>query len=342
MIDYVKLNLKAGNGGNGAVSFQRLRTRSFGRPDGGDGGDGGDLYLQVVKDLTTLLPYRYKKNFEAEEGIRGGKNKKKGKRGDDLFLPVPPGTKITDEKDQEYADLTKIGEKVMIVKGGKHGRGNAHIKHSDFVGKEENLAKEKGMEHLQFKDKWHWYEKGEETKELTLTLELKLLADVGLIGLPNAGKSTLLSKLTSAHPKIAAYPFTTLEPNLGVMHHKGKEVVVADIPGLIEGASTGKGLGGQFLRHVERTKILVHLVSAEEDDPIKTLNVINNELKQYSKLLVDKPQVVLLSKIDIVDLEEFKHKVNQFRNKSIKTLQISSVSGDGLEELKDKIIEKLS
>ena len=224
----------------------------------------------------------------------------------------------------------------MIVKGGKHGRGNAHIKHSDFVGKE------KETDHQQFKDKWHWYEKGEETKEITVTLELKLLADVGLIGLPNAGKSTLLAKLTSAHPKIAAYPFTTLEPNLGVMVYKGKETVVADIPGLIEGASTGKGLGGQFLRHVERTKILVHLVSAEVEDPIKTLKTINNELKQYSKLLVDKPQVVLLSKIDIVDLDEFNNKVSRFKKGKIKTLQISSISGDGIDELKDKIIEKLS
>lgn len=341
MIDYVKINLKSGKGGNGAVSFQRLRTRSYGRPDGGDGGDGGDLYLQVVKDLTTLLPYRYKKNFEAEEGIRGGKNKKNGRRGEDLFLPVPPGTKITDDMGQEFADLTKIGEKVMIVKGGKHGRGNAHIKHSDFIGTGENLAKEKGTGYLQFKDKWHWYEKGEETKEITVTLELKLLADIGLIGLPNAGKSTLLSKLTAATPKIASYAFTTLEPNLGVMRHKGKEVIVADIPGLIEGASRGRGLGDQFLRHVERTKILLHLISIESGDPIADMKTIDKELKVYSKLLTNKPQVYLLTKIDVVDLEDFKEKIAQFKKKKIKVLPISAVSEDGLEELRNEIIEKL-
>src|SRR3989344_1121514 len=231
MVDYVKLKLKAGRGGNGAVSFSHLRGQPYGPPDGGDGGDGGDVYLVVTKDLTTLLPYRYKKHFEAEDGTRGGKNQKTGKHGGSLLLEIPPGTRVTDEEERLIADLTRVGEKVLIAKGGSGGRGNMHIKRSDFGPK-------------MSKDDWHWFEKGEGGGELTITLELKLLADVGLIGLPNAGKSTLLSKLTAAHPKIAAYPFTTIEPNLGVMHHKGKELVIADIPGLIEGASHGKGLGG--------------------------------------------------------------------------------------------------
>jgi len=331
MIDYVKLHLKAGNGGNGAVSFQRLPRKPKGPPDGGDGGDGGDVYLVASRDLTTLLPYRYKKNFKAEEGTAGGNNHKKGKRGEDLLLEVPAGTKVTDEADNLIADITKADERIMVVKGGKGGRGNAHVKRSEYD-KETSL----------FKDIWHWFERGEETTEITLTLELKLLADVGLIGLPNAGKSTLLSKLTAAHPKIAAYAFTTLEPNLGVMHHKGKELVVADIPGLIEGASKGKGLGVQFLRHVERTKILVHLVSSESADPIKDVETISNELGAYSKKLLDKPQIYLLTKIDTVDLEVFKNKVNQLKKKRIKTTQISAISGDGIDELRDELIEKLS
>jgi len=333
MVDYVKLNLKAGDGGDGAVSFQRLRGRPYGPPDGGDGGDGGSVYLIVNKDLRTLLPYRYKKNFKAEDGTRGGKNHRTGKRGEDFYLKVPPGTKVTDSTGQPVADLTKIGEKVMVVKGGHGGRGNMHIKRSDMRAKTLDIGNAK--------DAWHWFEKGEKGQEIQLTLELKLLADVGLIGLPNAGKSTLLSKLTAATPKIASYAFTTLEPNLGVMHHKGKEVVIADLPGLIEGASKGKGLGDLFLRHVERTKILFHLVSIESGDPISDLKTIDSELKKYSEKLINKPQVYLLTKIDIVDLEEYKNKLSLFKKKKVKIFPISSITSDGLEELKDEIIEKV-
>lgn len=332
MIDYVKILVNAGRGGDGAISFQTLRNKPYGPPAGGDGGDGGNVYLRVSKDLTTLVPYRYKKNFQAENGLRGGKNHKKGKSGEDLFLPVPAGTKVMGSDEKPFADLTKQNEKVMVVAGGKGGRGNMHIKRSDF--------RKKTTGHLDTKEAWSWFEPGEESQQVELILELKLLADVGFIGLPNAGKSTLLSKLTSAHPQIAAYPFTTLEPNLGVMKHKGKEVVIADIPGLIEGASKGKGLGDLFLRHVERTKILVHLLSCESGDPIEDLQTVNKELKEYSKDLADKSQIYLLTKIDIVDLEGFKNKVRQFKKKRIKVLPISSFSGDGLEELKDEIISK--
>ncbi|MEX0621931.1 MAG: GTPase ObgE [Candidatus Woykebacteria bacterium] len=336
MVDYVRLKLKAGKGGDGAASFQRLPKRPMGPPDGGDGGDGGSVYLVVAKDLTTLLPFRYKKDFQAQDGTRGGKNQKKGKHGGDLLLKIPPGTKVTDQKGNQIFDLTKDGEKVMVVKGGKGGRGNMHIKRSDFGPK-------------MSKEDWRWFEKGEDGQEIAITLELKLLADVGLIGLPNAGKSTLLSVLTAAHPKIGPYPFTTTEPNLGVMKHKGIEIVVADIPGLIEGASRGKGLGDQFLRHVERTQVLVHLVSADSDDPIADIKTVDNELKEYSKNLtaakqdlLDKPQIYILSKIDVVDLEEFKNKIGQIKKKRVKILPISSVSGDGLEELKDAIITQTS
>ena len=354
MVDYVKIKLKAGKGGAGAVSFQTARARPKGPPDGGDGGDGGDIYLIANKDLTTLLPYRFKKDFKARDGQHGGKNRKTGSRGEPLYLEVPAGTKVTDAEGRLIADLVKVGEPVMVAKGGKGGRGNGHIKRSEF--RDRSLRNQieshslsttpacrqagRGLQNSEFKDMWSWHEEGEECQEVTLTLELKLLADVGLIGLPNAGKSTLLSKLTAAHPKIADYPFTTLEPNLGVMNHKGRELVLADIPGLIEGSSKGRGLGDLFLRHVERTKVLVHLVSVESQNPLGNLETINKELKSHSEELVDKPQVILLTKIDIVDEKELKNKIAQFKKNRIKVIPISSMSGEGLEELKDELIKR--
>jgi GTP-binding protein len=334
MIDYVRLKVKAGNGGSGAVSFAKQKRRSLGPPDGGDGGDGGDGYLFVDKNLTTLLPYRYKKDFKATDGARGAENHKRGQGGSNLFLPVPAGTRVTDSNGNLFADLTSSAEKVMVAKGGKGGRGNAHIKKSDLRSK----IAEGGQSE---RDVWQWHESGEEVREIGLTLELKLLADVGLIGLPNAGKSTLLSKLTSATPKIAAYPFTTLEPNLGVFRHKGKELVLADIPGLIEGASEGKGLGDQFLRHVERTRLLVHLIPVDEANPLLKMSAINNELKSYSEDLADKPQIIILTKIDLLSEDDLKNKVSQFKKKNIKILPISAMSSNGLEELKDKLIRRI-
>jgi len=333
MVDYVKIKIKAGKGGSGAVSFAKQMRRSLGPPDGGDGGAGGNVYLEVGKDLTTLIPYRFKKNFQAEDGGRGAENHKKGAAGEPLVLLVPAGTKVTGTQGRLIVDLTKIGEKIMIAKGGKGGRGNAHVKKADFRIHNSKLF-------IQDSDVWRWHEEGEEGQEAELTLELKLLADVGLIGLPNAGKSTLLSRLTLAKPKIAAYPFTTIEPNLGVMDQKGKELVLADIPGLIEGASKGKGLGDQFLRHVERTRVLVHLVSVEQEDPVAAFLVVNKELKEHSKELINKPQVVCLTKIDMVDNKELKNKVSQYKNKRIKVIPISAIHGTGLEELKDKLISK--
>lgn len=347
MVDYVKINVKAGKGGNGAVSFQTSRYRKKGPPDGGDGGDGGNVYLEVSKDISTLLPYRYKKNFKAGDGKNGGKNHRKGAKGRDIFLPVPAGCKVTDEKGVLIADLTRVGEKVLIAKGGRGGRGNSHIKRSDFrIQNSESKIKENKIHSSGSKprviasDMWQWFEEGEEGQEIYLTLELKLLADVGLIGLPNAGKSTLLSKLTAATPEIGSYPFTTIVPNLGVLNYKGKELVIADVPGLIEGASKGKGLGDLFLRHVERTKILVHLVSAESENPKDNIDTINYELAAYSRNLIDIPQIYVLSKIDVINGKELKNKISQLEKNGIKVIPISSVTGEGLDRLKDAIISK--
>src|SRR3989344_9367232 len=353
MIDYVKIKVKAGKGGRGHVSFRRLKGKPYGPPEGGDGGDGGDVFIKASGSLSTLIPYRFKKDFKSSDGASGGKSQSKGAKGADLILEVPCGTLVKDEDEREISDLVRLGEKVLIAKGGGGGKGNAHVKMSDVTLRhaqgdaEQSRSIRSKMSDVGQKSYVKDYsylkkaEEGKEGEEASLTLELKLLADVGLVGLPNAGKSTLLSKLTAAHPKIASYPFTTIEPNLGVMHHKGKELVMADIPGLIEGASKGRGLGDQFLRHVERTKVLAHLVSVESTDPVADLKTVDRELKQYSEQLRRKPQIYILTKIDIVDLEDFKNKVSQFKKKKIKEMPISSVTGDGLDELKDAIISTL-
>lgn len=329
MVDHVEIKVKAGDGGNGHVSFRRLKGKSYGPPEGGDGGDGGNVVIKATLDQSTLLSFRYKKDFTAPEGQVGGKSLKKGAMGEDLILEVPPGTVIEDESESVIADLTKQNQTEVVALGGKGGRGNAHVKRSDAEG-DTRVLKEL-LKNVQ---------KGEKGEKIRLTLELKLLADVGLIGLPSSGKSTLISKLTSAKPKISHYHFTTLEPNLGVMYHRGKETVLADIPGLIEGASKGKGLGDQFLRHVERTKVLVHLVSAESLDGLKDLSTINSELKEYSKKLETKLQVVVLSKIDTQTDQDSKNKIDQFTKKNIKVLPISSITGEGLDILRDKILQE--
>ena len=333
MIDYVKIKVKAGKGGRGHVSFRRLKGKPYGPPEGGDGGDGGDVFLKATENLSTLIPFRFKKDFEASNGGSGGKSQSRGAKGADLILEVPCGTLVRDEENREIADIVKEGEKVLIAKGGRGGKGNAHIKRSE-------IKADKYKNKLGYWDALRKAEDGEEGEEVVLTLELKLLADVGLVGLPNAGKSTLLSKITAAHPKIASYPFTTIEPNLGVMHHKNKEIVIADIPGLIEGASKGKGLGDQFLRHVERTKLIAHLVSCESKDPTADIEVINDELKEYSENLLNKPQVYLLTKMDTITDRELKNKIDQIKKKGIKVIPISSVTGEGVEKLKDGLIRQ--
>ncbi|HEY4694651.1 MAG TPA: GTPase ObgE [Candidatus Nanoarchaeia archaeon] len=329
MVDFVRIRVKAGDGGDGHISFRTQKGKPYGVADGGDGGDGGDVYIVASKDLNTLAPYRYKKDFEASYGGNGGRNNRTGARAEDLFLEVPLGTLIKDPQGQVIFDVVRLKDRVLIAKGGRGGRGNAHLKH---VVKERKEKGEKGLIKV--------FEKGAPAEASDLILELKILADVGLIGLPNAGKSTLLSKLTAAHPKIADYPFTTLEPNLGVMSFKGKEIVLADIPGLIEGASHGKGLGGEFLRHVERTRLLVHLVSLESQTPLEDCQIVNKELTDYNEKLGDLKQVVCLTKTDLVGESRVKEVEAVFKKNKIKVLTISSYTGAGLEAIKKAIIKE--
>lgn len=329
MVDYVNITVKAGNGGNGHVSFKISRGKPFGEADGGDGGRGGDIIIVPSKDLNTLAPYRFKKNFEANPGGNGGRNHRTGAEAEDLLLKVPLGTLVKDKKGKLIYDLTKLEDRVLVAEGGKAGRGNAHLRH---VIAERKRQGERGLIRV--------FEPGTLGEEIELTLELKILADVGLIGLPNAGKSTVLSKLTAAHPRIANYPFTTLEPNLGVMHFKGREVVIADIPGLIEGASSGKGLGDQFLRHIERTRALVHLVAVDSPSPLKDYGVINKELFSYSEKLKEIPQLVCLNKIDLSVEKKVKEIEAEFRKNKVKVFKISALAELGLEELKKEISKR--
>lgn len=329
MVDYVKIRVSAGKGGDGHVSFRVQKGKPWGVADGGDGGDGGDTYLIASADLSTLSPYRFKKDFQADNGEVGGRNNRTGAAGDDLLLEVPVGTLVKNLSEEVIFDITKPEEKVLLVKGGKSGRGNAHLKHLIQKKREEG---QKGIIRV--------FEKGEEGESIEVILELKLLADTGLVGFPNAGKSTLISKLTAARPKIADYPFTTLEPNLGVLTLGRKEIVIADIPGLIEGASQGRGLGKDFLRHLERNRLLLHLISLESSSALEDYQIINNELSSYSVRLKEIPQIVLLTKSDLVEAEKVKNIETVFKKKKIKTLTISAVGGLGLEELKKELAKR--
>jgi len=329
MIDYAKIRVKAGDGGDGRVSFRREKFVPKGGPDGGDGGDGGSVFLEVDKDLNTLRPFQYKKRFEARRGGQGGGAKKHGKDGEDIVLKVARGTIVDTGKNK--IDLTKPGQRACVTRGGKGGRGNWYFRSPS------NTTPKTA-------------EKGGRGEELELELELKLLADVGLIGLPNAGKSTLLSVLTKARPKIADYPFTTLEPNLGVMEWQGKSWVMADIPGLIEGASKGKGLGLEFLRHVERCRLLVHMLDGakildeEKAKPgmlLEDYMAIRQELKQYSKELIKKPELIVLNKIDLLSEAEVKSVMASLRKTKKKVIAISAATRENLEELKKEAGRKV-
>ncbi len=329
MIDYAKIHIKAGDGGDGHVSFMRQKGKPFGVAEGGDGGDGADVFIVPSKDLNTLAPYRFKKDFEGDKGENGGRNNKTGAKAEDLLLEVPLGTLIKDEKGNLIYDITSLSDKVLLAKGGEGGRGNIHLRH---VIKERQEQGERGLIKV--------FEKGSEGEAISLTLELKVLADVGLIGFPNAGKSTLISKLTAATPKIADYPFTTLEPNLGVLHLKKKEIVIADIPGLIEGASEGRGLGDQFLRHIERTRLLLHLISLESQNALQDYQIINQELANYGTQLKEIKQIVCLTKLDLVTPEKIIEIEKLFKKKKVKTFVISAVAGVGLEELKKELFKR--
>lgn len=317
-VDKTTIDIKGGDGGNGVISFRHEKFVDKGGPDGGDGGNGGDVVLVGSRNQNTLARFRYLKELVAESGKAGAKQKKHGRSGKDLKVLVPIGTVVTNEEGQVLADITKDEEAVIIAKGGKGGFGNAH-----FISSRRQAPKVA--------------EKGEPGEEFVATLELKMIAQVGLVGLPNAGKSTFLSRISNAKPEIANYAFTTLRPNLGVADiDKNNSVLVADIPGLIEGASEGKGLGDDFLRHVERTKVLVHLIDAYQDDIAKTYKTIRNELAAYKVDLSAKPEIIALNKIDGLDEEIVDDLIKQLRKvagKSAQIFPISAVSGQGVQPL---------
>jgi GTP-binding protein len=317
-LDQAKVYVRSGDGGAGAVSFRREKFIEFGGPDGGDGGRGGDVWAEAVDGLNTLIDYRYRQHFKAKTGVHGMGRDRAGAKGADVVLRVPAGTQIM-EADNEtlIADLTKVGDRVLLAEGGNGGFGNAHFKSST------NQAPRRANPGQEGQEKWIW-------------LRLKLIADIGIVGLPNTGKSTFLARVTAAKPKIADYPFTTLHPRLGVVRHKGREFVLADIPGLIEGAHEGAGIGDRFLGHVERCGAILHLVDAAGDDPVKAYETVRAELAAYGHGLDEKPEIVALSRADIAE----KRKVTASARKLAKTLGqkplvLSAATGEGLEEALD-------
>lgn len=337
-LDIVKIKIQAGNGGSGAISFSRTKQTMYGGPDGGNGGKGGDVYFIAKNNINTLYEFKFKTKFNAGNGENGGKNFKNGKEGADLYIPVPCGTIIKDLKTGKIlADLLEEGSTIKILSGGKGGRGNT------FYASATRQAPK-------------FSQTGELTNIYEIQLELKTIADVGLVGYPNVGKSTLLSVITNAKPKIANYHFTTLTPNLGVVSYYGNSFVIADIPGLIEGASEGIGLGYQFLKHIERVRLILHMVDIsgiEGRKPFEDYLKINNELKKYSKILSKLPQIIILTKTDLISEDELKNRINVFKekleNKSKgkklpKILTISAITNKGLEELKNvawNMLEKI-
>jgi GTPase len=316
-VDSVRVKLQAGKGGDGALSFRHEKFVDRGGPDGGDGGNGGDIILRASRNQDTLAAFRYKKLLKAESGQPGGKRKKHGKKGQDLEIDVPVGTVISDNTGNLLADFIQDGQTAVIAKGGRGGFGNAH-----FISSTRQAPR--------------ITEKGEQGDDFEAQMELKMIADVGLIGLPNAGKSTLLSVISNARPEIADYPFTTLNPHLGVVDIDGSTLLVADIPGLIEGASQGKGLGDEFLRHVERTKVLLHLIDIYSLDIVKDYRTIIKELKDYKIDLSKKPQLVALTKIEGVDKRDIDARLKELKKavpRGTSLSAISSPSGAGVTEL---------
>lgn len=313
-LDTAKVYIRSGDGGAGSVSFRREKFIEFGGPDGGDGGRGGDVWVEAVDGLNTLIDYRYQQHFKAKTGMHGSGRHKTGAKGADATLKVPAGTQVFEEDDETLiCDLVEIGDRFLLAKGGNGGFGNMHFKSST------NRAPRHANPGLP----------GEER---TIRLRLKLIADAGLVGLPNAGKSTYLARVTAAKPKIADYPFTTLHPGLGVARVDAREFVIADIPGLIEGAHEGVGIGDRFLGHVERTRVLLHLVSAAEVDPAAAYHTIRNELQAYGQGLAEKPEVLALSQCDILDENERKNRQKMLADASGKNvLLLSAVSGEGVE-----------
>jgi GTP-binding protein len=321
-LDEAKIYLKAGDGGNGCLSFRREKFIEFGGPDGGDGGKGGDVVFAAVDDLNTLIDFRYRQHFKAERGDHGRGKNQTGASGQDLVIQVPVGTQILDEtRETVLADLTEPGERVVLARGGDGGFGNTHFKSST------NQAPRRADSGWPGDERWVW-------------LRLKLLADAGLVGLPNAGKSTFLSAVSRARPKVADYPFTTLYPHLGVVDHREERFVLADIPGLIEGAHEGHGLGDRFLGHVERCAVLLYLVDVTEDDVAAGYRQIRREIDAYGQGLADKPEVLALSKVDAFPPELVDEQAAALTMAAGKpVLRVSAVSGDGLETLLDELLD---
>ena len=313
-LDQAKIYIRSGDGGAGSVSFRREKFIEFGGPDGGDGGRGGSIWVEAVNGLNTLIDYRFQQHFKAATGVHGMGRNRTGANSEDVVLKVPAGTQVYEEDNETMiCDLTHFGQRFKLAQGGNGGFGNARFKSST------NQAPSHANPGL-------------EGIERTIWLRLKLIADAGLVGLPNAGKSTFLASVTAARPKIANYPFTTLHPNLGVASVNGREFVIADIPGLIEGAHEGVGLGDRFLGHVERNRVLLHLVSAQEEDVAKAYKTVRKELKAYSKKLADKLEIVALSQIDTVDEETRDAKLAALKKAAKKTpLALSAVSRQGLD-----------
>ena len=324
-LDQVKIYIKAGNGGDGSPSFRREKYVEFGGPDGGDGGKGGSIVLKSEENLNTLIDYRYQQHHKAKRGNNGSGQNRTGKSGDNLILKVPLGTQVFEEDNKTLIfDFIKIGEEFVAATGGKGGLGNTRFKSST------NRAPRK-------------FTKGTTGEEFTIWLQLKTIADIGIIGLPNAGKSSLLAAITNANPKIANYQFTTLNPNLGVASYDNKEVTIADIPGLIEGAHKGTGLGIQFLKHVERCKTLLHMIDITNDDIKKSYNQVKAELKNYSNKLSKKKELIVLNKIDLVDEKKAKDIVKSFsKNTKSEVITLSTLEKKTISKIKAKLISYAS
>jgi GTPase len=320
-LDQAKIYLKSGDGGPGVVAFRREKFIEFGGPDGGDGGRGGDVVIEAVDNLNTLIDYRYRQHFRAENGHHGMGANRSGAGGKDVVLRVPVGTQILDDDHETLLlDLVKPGERHVFLKGGDGGFGNAHFKSST------NRAPRKATKGWAGQERWVW-------------LRLKLIADAGLIGLPNAGKSTLLARISHARPKIADYPFTTLKPQLGVAISHGEEFVVADLPGLIEGASEGAGLGHRFLGHVERCAVLLHLIDATEEDIVGHWRTIRGELEQYGHELTGKPEILVLNKADAVDADALAKKRAKLKRAAKRPVfAMSGATGHGVDEVLTQVL----
>ena len=324
-LDQVKIYIKAGNGGDGSPSFRREKFIEYGGPDGGDGGNGGSVILKAERNLNTLIDYRYQQHHKAKRGDNGSGQNRTGKSGDNLILKVPLGTQVFEEDNKTLIfDFIKIGEEFVAAAGGKGGLGNTRFKSST------NRAPRK-------------FTKGTPGEEFTIWLQLKTIADIGIIGLPNAGKSSLLSAITNANPKIANYQFTTLNPNLGVASYDDKEITIADIPGLIEGAHKGTGLGIQFLKHIERCKSLLHMIDITNDDIQKSYNQVKNELKNYSAKLSKKKELIILNKTDLIDKKKVQDIVNNFsKNTKSEIITMSTFEKKIVSKIKAKLISYAS